>query len=323
MMRKINSYLKQIIEISNKIHNKNKILLFMDIVFSTLAYGASPNNYYYFNFVKLNHDQRRSFVTHRDSERMIKKYNKESDRKLFEDKVTFAKYFKDYFNREYLDMKTTGEIDFNEFIEDKSKVIIKPTNSAQGIGIQVLELTGVRKSDLFKIICKINDGNTIVEEWINQHDLINEIYSRSVNPKRIITVFKNNECNILVGGLTIGNLTDISNASCGDMVAPIDLNSGIIKYDAQDLDGNIFSHHPVTNFKIKGFQIPYWKEVLELVSNAAKVIPSVGYIGWDIAITNEGPILIEGNTSPGYKFYQLESHLENGKGNKSIYSEFL
>lgn len=50
-MRKINSYLKQIIEISNKIHNKNKILLFMDIVFSTLAYGASPNNYYYFNFV--------------------------------------------------------------------------------------------------------------------------------------------------------------------------------------------------------------------------------------------------------------------------------
>ena len=45
-------------------------------------------------------------------------------------------------------------------------------------------------------------------------------------------------------------------------------------------------------------KIPMWDRVLEVVIEAAKKIPQVRYIGWDIAITNDGVELIEGNNWP-------------------------
>lgn len=45
-------------------------------------------------------------------------------------------------------------------------------------------------------------------------------------------------------------------------------------------------------------KIPMWDKVLETVTNAAKLIPQVRFIGWDIAITNSGVEIIEGNHNP-------------------------
>jgi len=53
--------------------------------------------------------------------------------------------------------------------------------------------------------------------------------------------------------------------------------------------------HPVTGEAITGFAIPYWKEVVELAKNAALCTPENRSVGWDIAVTAEGPELIEGN----------------------------
>ena len=43
----------------------------------------------------------------------------------------------------------------------------------------------------------------------------------------------------------------------------------------------------------------------ELVKKAAMVLPQVGYIGWDVAITENGPAIIEGNNYCAYDFPQL------------------
>ena len=53
--------------------------------------------------------------------------------------------------------------------------------------------------------------------------------------------------------------------------------------------------HPITGVKIVGFQIPFWKETLELVREAALLQTGNRSVGWDIAITDIGPELIEGN----------------------------
>ena len=70
-------------------------------------------------------------------------------------------------------------------------------------------------------------------------------------------------------------------------------------------------------------QLPFWKETLDLLRRASERVPSVGYIGWDVAITPDAPILIEGNTTPGYKYYQIPAHLENGIGNRAKYESKL
>ncbi|SEL20306.1 sugar-transfer associated ATP-grasp domain-containing protein [Carnobacterium iners] len=106
-----------------------------------------------------------------------------------------------------------------------------------------------------------------------------------------------------------------------DLVCPIDINTGLLKFSAEDGNGQTYEKHPITGEIIKGFKIPFWKEIIKLVYEASLVVPEVGYVGWDIAITPDKAIIIEGNTSPGYKFYQLPNHLPNGVGNKEIYEK--
>ena len=65
-----------------------------------------------------------------------------------------------------------------------------------------------------------------------------------------------------------------------------------------------------------------WEQVIEMLRKAAVRVPEIGYVGWDIAITETGPILIEGNNDGGYIAYQL-FELSNGHGMKDLYQKFL
>ena len=55
----------------------------------------------------------------------------------------------------------------------------------------------------------------------------------------------------------------------------------------------------IPNEKIVGFKVPMFKEAVDLVKEAAKVVPEIGYVGWDVAISEKGPVLVEGNCYPG------------------------
>ena len=99
---------------------------------------------------------------------------------------------------------------------------------------------------------------------------------------------------------------------------------GIIYKPAIDKKGKIYIEHPVTNTKIEGFQIPYFKEAIKMVKDASKVVPQVGLVGWDIAITNKGPVMIEGNQLPGYDIYQSKIHLnDDGTGVKPLFDSVI
>jgi len=62
------------------------------------------------------------------------------------------------------------------------------------------------------------------------------------------------------------------------------------------------------NTKIVGFKIPNYKEVVALSKKVAKVVKKIRDVGWDIAITKNGPTIIEGNEFPGHDIYQLPIH---------------
>ena len=74
----------------------------------------------------------------------------------------------------------------------------------------------------------------------------------------------------------------------------VDIDTGCI-YAASDERCNYYTKHPDTNLDIVGFKIPMWNEALDFVKKLANVIPNVKYVGWDIALTEKGWVLIEGN----------------------------
>ena len=50
--------------------------------------------------------------------------------------------------------------------------------------------------------------------------------------------------------------------------------------------------------------IPGVKEAFELCRSAARRLPQERYIGWDIAFSVNGPVIVEGNQYPGYGILQ-------------------
>src|SRR5258707_439969 len=62
--------------------------------------------------------------------------------------------------------------------------------------------------------------------------------------------------------------------------------------------------HPTTGVDVKGRLISQWPNIVELATNAHRRFVDRTIIGWDIALTDQGPILIEGNAYPDTHFMQ-------------------
>lgn len=56
------------------------------------------------------------------------------------------------------------------------------------------------------------------------------------------------------------------------------------------------TRHPVTGEDLGSFRVPFWDEARDLALAAARAFLPHPLIGWDIAVTPEGPVIIEGNT---------------------------
>ena len=97
----------------------------------------------------------------------------------------------------------------------------------------------------------------------------------------------------------------------------LDLNSGIIESDGYRKNGEIVKNHPDTNHIIKDYQIPRWNELLKLADELAFAVPYYNYIGWDFALTNDGWVVVEGNSRPNINSIQMCS----GKGLRKILDE--
>ena len=66
--------------------------------------------------------------------------------------------------------------------------------------------------------------------------------------------------------------------------------------DGADKKGHTFECHPDTGVRFKGFQLPHWDEVLEIVKTAALMVPGNHYCGWDLAYTaDRGWCMVEAN----------------------------
>jgi hypothetical protein len=81
--------------------------------------------------------------------------------------------------------------------------------------------------------------------------------------------------------------------------SPIDLETGVlgrITGDKPECLSEWFDHHPVTGSKVTGRIVPFWRELAETAIKAHRVVPERVMIGWDIAVTAEGPVLLEGNS---------------------------
>ncbi len=172
------------------------------------------------------------------------------------------------------------------------------------------KLYTARVKALFQYL--IDNKLLLIEQPIIQHDEMNRLNSSSVNTCRIVSVMnEKNEVTLMASFIRIGSGKGVvDNFNSGGMTAKVDINTGKIIEDAINKEGTVFEKHPVSGTKINGFQIPFFEEAKKMVIEAAKLSKNVRYVGWDVAITNNGPTLVEGNQYPGHDIYQVAEKLD-------------
>lgn len=71
-------------------------------------------------------------------------------------------------------------------------------------------------------------------------------------------------------------------------------------------------HHPFTGAGITGRPVPFWHDALDLAITTHAQLASPYIVGWDIAITERGPVIVEANKSPDV---EIEQRLNGPWGN--------
>lgn len=74
------------------------------------------------------------------------------------------------------------------------------------------------------------------------------------------------------------------------IAATIDVGKGIVNAPGIDREFKRYIVHPDSGEQIIGFKVPSWDKIVDLVTKAAKVIPEVRYVGWDVAVDIDGNV---------------------------------
>jgi hypothetical protein len=206
-------------------------------------------------------------------------------------------------------------------------LFIKPDDGAYGDGAFSASRRGNRwhyqgrtttASDLFYFIReRANEGQMrfIVQSRIQAHHELRGLMSpTAVGCVRIVTYMRDGQAHLFCAEIKLtagdGDTDNFGLAANGNMVSAVDMDSGRLSvgYASRSPVWPVIqpvSEHPDTGRRIEGTRLPLWEEVKSLALQAQRSLPEVKTIGWDIAITPEGPLILEGNTTYGLASLQI------------------
>jgi len=283
---------------------KSKFYILLHIVYSVLVHGITFAEYRKANFINLTKEQKKDVLCRREYVKVLKYLDNEKYNCIFVDKILFNKVFRKYIGRDFIDIRTSSLKEFTEFVKDKETFFVKRHDGCGGVGINRIVNKDIDYKELYNKLFETKQY--LVEETIIQHPYLEKINSKAVNNIRIVTLVKDGKAHILAKVLRLSDgLEEV--ISCHDIMQSLDENGNGIG-PAYDDEFVHFLKHPTSKFEFKTTKIPYMKEAIKLAKEAALEVPEVRYVGWDIAISEKGPIIIEGNFFPStglHQFYKL------------------
>lgn len=196
-------------------------------------------------------------------------------------------------------------------------IFIKRTDTSGGNGV-----FKVNNGDAFDLANLLMSKDYIIEQTLIQHEALNQVNPNSINTLRVVTFKIRGEVVIPNCMFRMSKGTSyLDNASAGGIFIAYDIESnklGATGYQLFKSGAKSFTKHPTSNFLFKDAPLPFNQEVKALVTKAAESYNHIDSIGWDIAYTQNGPVILEGNDSPHIVMMQITSH---GLLNSNIYKE--
>ena len=268
---------------------------------------CTPKEFVMYKFYEVSPEDQKTYYVAWYQKFLQKKYGVDKEFvELLYDKERTNLYFSEYVRRPWcVNTKVTKE-EFAKIFENTSRIMYKPNDGHRGYGIEAFYINEDNIGEVYDKLATYPKG--VVEEFIVQHPDMASLSPSSVNSLRFVTVSSNTTpvtpdgkmMDVAYAIVRIGRGESIvDNLHSGGMVANVDLETGKFMTRGADRNGKMYETHPETGVVIKGFQVPFFKEAYEMVLEAIETKKVEGYLGWDIAISENGPMLLEVNDRPG------------------------
>ena len=295
-MKKIIYYEKILKDIEKKTGNK-KIQIIIDILLCILKYKASIKDYVYFAMYKMSEFEKSTILTKGKNNEYIKKYNQPKQVKYINEPVEFYKNFRSFLNRDWLEIKKKRK-DFKRFCLEHQKIIVIACKGRKKID--------TKDKNLDKLYNKLLEEKIlIVEEEIHMISMLKKIKNKEEVTIKVIT---------LLGHVAFSFLI------VGDEFAPITIETGELKYPFAKLKKETIENNESSLNHLE-ITIPMWEKIKEICEEAALEIPLVGYVEWDILVSEKKCFLKKGSSFPNHYLYQRIEHRESNIGDIPLMKE--
>ena len=315
--------LNHIMEIVREKSGQNKLHTFFDILWCAARYGAGYYDYLMFGFYDMNGRERDTYLTRVRNKKVQEIMNDIAYSDEFDDKLRFNENFAEFLGRKTLNGETATVADLTAFLDGQEAIFAKINHGDCGRGVEKLYVKDFESPAAMLDYIQQNKL-VVLEQVLKQHEDMARLHPASVNTMRILTDLVDDTVHIAYITVKMGRGGGVcDNSGQGGVLCRVDIESGRICSPATDDYFNVYDKHPDTGIVFRGYQLPMVDEAIELAKKAARKVPQVGHVGWDVAITPNGPAIIEGNDFPGTDLCQLYPHYPEKHGLWPYYKELL
>lgn len=304
---------------------------YLETIWWGLRYKMSPLEYYLFKFGKKNvglKEVRRYLLNHQATWILRPRLNSKNWAPLMRNKVLFNSFygsrgvpvselygiFHPHYGADRQGTPLRSSTDLSRWMDEKQprSLVIKPLGGGQGTGVLVLDVKGkefIDRADnrycadeLVEHMTQdlgFNHHGFMLEAKLQNHQSIARFNADSLNTCRVVTFLDaESNVNILFAIIRLGRRgMSTDNWHTGSVAVGVDVKTGVMGDGAirPEFGGEWLSVHPDSGLRFKGEKIPMWDQVLDLTERAARMTPGILTVAWDIAVTEAGPVIVEGN----------------------------
>jgi hypothetical protein len=149
----------------------------------------------------------------------------------------------------------------------------------------------------------------LFQKFLAPHPAIREVCGNRLATARIVTLARDGEPSVFRACWKIPSGPNMADNywRAGNLVAQIDIATGKVLrvMSGTGLELAYHSEHPDTKAPLVGMAIPRWDELKQTAIEAARLLRHMPLIGFDMAMSETGPVVVEMNHNPDLFLNQL------------------
>ena len=192
-----------------------------------------------------------------------------------------------------------------ELVAARGRVVRKPLRGRHGGDFRVVGAAPAATA---------STGTDIVTAYVEQAAEIGRVYPDTTNAIRVLTMHDDDGAFVAAASQRFGTSSSrpVDNFEDGGLTAPVDLVTGTLGAGVsfgRDAVRRLHASHPDTGERIDGMTVPNWTQLRDGIVAIAGRLSMLRYVGWDVAVTDSGFVVLEGNRSPSVQVHQAHAGL--------------